>query len=116
MRTSTVRQLILAASGMDGALPRPCELTRSQVHIFRSASIIWGAVGPQRFFVDAYRHLYWGFLLGFLAPLIPWLLHKRLERLARRHLPRSVFSQTVVPIILSGAIAPPGVPTNVRKR
>ena len=87
---------------------------RSKVHIFRSASIIWGAVGPERFFAGRYRSLYWGFALGVLIPLVPWLLHKRLERAKRMVLRESVFSKTVVPIILHGAIAPPATPTNVR--
>lgn len=85
-----------------------------KVHIFRSASIIWGAVGPERFFAGRYRTLYWGFALGVLIPLVPWLLHKRLERVKRMVLRESVFSKTVVPIILHGAIAPPATPTNVR--
>ena len=81
------------------------------VHIFRSASIIWGAVGPQRFFVGNYSQLYWGFALGAVVPLVPWLLHRRFARRGR-NVP--ALSKIVVPIILSGAIAPPGVPTNVR--
>ena len=76
--------------------------------------IIWGAVGPERFFAGRYRSLYWGFALGVLIPLVPWLLHKRLERAKRMVLRESVFSKTVVPIILHGAIAPPATPTNVR--
>ena len=86
----------------------------SKVHIFRSASIIWGAVGPQRFFSGRYSTLYYGFALGVLIPFVPWLLHKRMERLKRTILRESVFSKTVVPIILHGAIAPPATPTNVR--
>lgn len=87
--------------------------SRSKVHIFRSASIIWGAVGPERFFSGEYRKLYWGFALGVVIPLIPWLLHKRLERIKNKVLRESIFSKTVVPIILHGAIAPPATPTNV---
>ncbi|WFC99208.1 hypothetical protein MYAM1_001952 [Malassezia yamatoensis] len=84
-----------------------------KVHIFRSASIIWGAVGPQRFFSGRYSTLYYGFALGVLIPFIPWLLHKRKERIKRTILRDSIFSKTVVPIILHGAIAPPATPTNI---
>ncbi|WFD47616.1 hypothetical protein GLX27_002268 [Malassezia furfur] len=100
---------------LDGSVPDPSgQWDGRKVHIFRSASIIWGAVGPERFFAGRYRSLYWGFALGVLIPLVPWLLHKRLERAKRMVLRESVFSKTVVPIILHGAIAPPATPTNVR--
>lgn len=85
-----------------------------KVQIFRSASIIWGAVGPERFFAGSYKYLYGGFALGFLLPLVPWLLHKQLQRRTFGKLRESVFSRTVVPILLHGAIAPPATPTNVR--
>ncbi|WFD02369.1 hypothetical protein MOBT1_001051 [Malassezia obtusa] len=99
---------------LDGSVPDPSgQWDGRKVHIFRSASIIWGAVGPERFFAGRYRTLYWGFALGVLIPLVPWLLHKRLERVKRMVLRESVFSKTVVPIILHGAIAPPATPTNI---
>lgn len=115
-----VIQVVLAPGNgyrafIDGSKPDPSgQWDGRQVHIFRSAAIIWGAVGPQRFFVGEYRSLYWGFLLGLLAPLLPWALHKYRERRLQRTLRQSVYSRTVVPIVLCGAVAPPGIPTNVR--
>lgn len=110
VRVDLMQSRILVVSGTDGT---PWTHS-SKVHIFRSASIIWGAVGPARFFSGKYQYLYWGFALGVAIPFIPWLLHKRLERVKKTILHDSVFSKTVVPIILHGAIAPPATPTNVR--
>lgn len=76
-----------------------------KIKIFYSASIIWGAIGPMEFFSGPYRKLYWGFLLGLLAPFIPWLLNKRW--------PRKYWSFVNIPVLLHGAGGPPQVPTNV---
>ncbi|WFD06451.1 hypothetical protein MVES1_001796 [Malassezia vespertilionis] len=84
-----------------------------KVQIFRSASIIWGAVGPAKFFTGPYKYLYWGFPLGFVLPLIPWYLHKRAEKKRGAPLKHSVYSRTVVPIFLHGTSAPPAIPTNI---
>jgi OPT family oligopeptide transporter len=79
-----------------------------KIKIFYSASIIWGAIGPMEFFSGPYRRLYWGFLIGFLMPVIPWLLNKRW--------PRKYWSLINFPVLLHGAGAPPQVPTNVSPR
>ena len=52
-----------------------CPLAR--VHF--NGSILWGVVGPQRFFGEGalYRHLIWGFAIGAVAPAIVWLLWKQ---------------------------------------
>ncbi|MCJ1313528.1 hypothetical protein MMC25_007207 [Agyrium rufum] len=49
-----------------------CPLAR--VHF--NGSILWGVVGPQRFFGPnaLYRHLVWAFLVGAIAPIIIWIL------------------------------------------
>ncbi|EXJ68163.1 OPT family small oligopeptide transporter [Cladophialophora psammophila CBS 110553] len=49
-----------------------CPIAR--VHF--NGSILWGVVGPQRFFGPGalYRHLVWAFLIGFIAPILIWLL------------------------------------------
>ncbi|KAK4701267.1 hypothetical protein P7C70_g4966, partial [Phenoliferia sp. Uapishka_3] len=46
-------------------------------HIRKGASVIWGLVAPARFFSGQYAVLYWGFLIGALLPVIPWVMHKR---------------------------------------
>ena len=52
-----------------------CPLAR--VHF--NGSILWGVVGPQRFFgPDAlYRPLIWAFLVGFVAPILVWLFGRK---------------------------------------
>ena len=54
-----------------------CPLAR--VHF--NGSILWGVVGPHRFFgPDAlYRHLIWGFAIGIIAPIGVWLVWKRTD-------------------------------------
>lgn len=49
-----------------------CPIAR--VHF--NGSILWGVVGPKRFFGPGalYRPLVWAFLIGFLAPIGLWLL------------------------------------------
>ncbi|RKP10959.1 oligopeptide transporter OPT family [Thamnocephalis sphaerospora] len=52
-----------------------CDSTR----VFYSASVIWGAIGPNRMFGSEgyYSALNWWFLIGFLAPIPFWLLTRR---------------------------------------
>jgi OPT family small oligopeptide transporter len=52
-----------------------CPIAR--VHF--NGSILWGVVGPERFFGPGalYRPLVWAFLVGFIAPIIVWLLGRR---------------------------------------
>lgn len=52
-----------------------CPLAR--VHF--NGSILWGVVGPQRFFGEGalYRPLIWGFLVGFVAPIGVWLIGRK---------------------------------------
>lgn len=49
-----------------------CPIAR--VHF--NGSILWGVVGPQRFFGPGalYRPLVWAFLIGFIAPILGWLM------------------------------------------
>lgn len=46
--------------------------------IFYSAAVIWGAIGPSRFFGpgSVYESLLWWFLYGALLPFIPWIGNK----------------------------------------
>ncbi|KAJ5667917.1 uncharacterized protein N7477_006487 [Penicillium maclennaniae] len=55
-----------------------CPIAR--VHF--NGSILWGVVGPQRFFGPGglYRPLVWAFLLGAIAPLVAWLLGRRSKK------------------------------------
>ncbi|KAK0553947.1 hypothetical protein OC845_000936 [Tilletia horrida] len=101
-----------------------------KVNIFFSASVIWGAVGPAEFFSGKYRKLYYGFLLGAVAPVGPWLLHRYFMRRRSRtglHPPGTTslshrlgnaianfpYDRVAWPIIFHGAGAPPQLPTNI---
>ena len=55
-----------------------CPIAR--VHF--NGSILWGVVGPGRFFGEdaLYRHLIWAFLVGAIAPIIIWLIGRRSEK------------------------------------
>lgn len=52
-----------------------CPIAR--VHF--NGSILWGVVGPRRFFGEGalYRPLIWAFLVGFVAPILIWLIGRR---------------------------------------
>ncbi|KAI8541135.1 hypothetical protein RHMOL_Rhmol08G0038900 [Rhododendron molle] len=47
-------------------------------HVFYDASVIWGLIGPRRIFGDLgyYSTINWFFLVGAIAPLMVFLLHK----------------------------------------
>ncbi|WVQ81284.1 OPT family small oligopeptide transporter [Cryptococcus sp. DSM 104549] len=73
--------------------------------IFYSASIIWGAVAPARFFSGGYEWLYLGFLVGAVVPVVCWWGHRRW--------PGYKLNKVVFPIICSGATVVPQYPTNI---
>jgi len=58
-----------------------CPIAR--VHF--NGSILWGVVGPKRFFGPGalYRPLVWAFLAGAIAPIIPWFIAKRGNKATR---------------------------------
>lgn len=55
-----------------------CPIAR--VHF--NGSILWGVVGPQRFFGPGalYRPLVWAFLIGFIAPVVGWLMGRNKKK------------------------------------
>lgn len=82
-----------------------CPLAR--VHF--NGSILWGLVGPSRFFLGPtalYRHLIWAFPLGALAPPLCYLI-------AKRRGPRSLWRYLNLPVLL-GSLAwiPPATTLN----
>ncbi|KAI9345795.1 OPT oligopeptide transporter protein-domain-containing protein [Zopfochytrium polystomum] len=56
----------------------PLGWTASSFNVFLNAGAIWGAIGPARFFGPGspYVSTLWGFLAGFVAPIIPFAMHK----------------------------------------
>nr|WVH01953.1 OPT family small oligopeptide transporter [Naematelia aurantialba] len=87
-------------SYLDGSVVDPTgQWTGRSPQIFYSASVIWGAVAPRRFFSGKYEVLYLGFLLGAIVPVVCWLAHKRW--------PRMKWNKVVFPIICSGATIVP---------
>ncbi|KAJ3069020.1 hypothetical protein HDU98_007894 [Podochytrium sp. JEL0797] len=55
--------------------------------VFYSAGGIWGAIGPQRFFGigSIYEGLMWCFLVGAIAPVLPWLGNKYIVKSPKWH-------------------------------
>ncbi|BGP25943.1 hypothetical protein JCM10295v2_004886 [Rhodotorula toruloides] len=91
---------------LDGSIADPTQQWDGRKpEIFFSASVIWGLIGPKRFFFGQYHVLYWGFLLGALLPLAPWYIYRRTGK--------PFWKQISVPLVLHGAIAPPQTPMNV---
>ncbi|OCF35596.1 OPT family small oligopeptide transporter [Kwoniella heveanensis BCC8398] len=91
---------------LNGTIPDPTgQWTGRAPAIFYSASIIWGAVAPARFFSGGYEVLYLGFLLGAIVPIACWYGHKRW--------PGYKLNKIVFPIICSGATVVPQYPTNI---
>jgi OPT family oligopeptide transporter len=71
----------------------------SAYKIFISAGAIWGAIGPARFFGkdSPYHLLVWGFAIGLILPLIPYIMH--------RFFPKGWWSLINIPIM---AVLPVG--------
>ena len=91
---------------LDGSQIDPTQQWNGRkVNIFYSASIIWGAIGPIKFFSGKYVSLFWFFLYGAIAPVVPWLLNKRY--------PRKWWKLVHFPVMLYGAGVPPQTPTNI---
>lgn len=78
-----------------------CPIAR--VHF--NGSILWGVVGPRRFFGEGalYRPLIWAFLIGFIAPILIWLV-------GRRSSPGSIWRKINLPVLF-GSLSwiPPAV-------
>jgi hypothetical protein len=63
---------------LDGTLTDPTgQWTGRAPAVFYSASVIWGAVAPARFFTGNYVWLYGGFVLGAIVPVGCWFAHRR---------------------------------------
>ncbi|KAJ3218186.1 hypothetical protein HDU67_006448 [Dinochytrium kinnereticum] len=71
----------------------PLGWTANNYNIFLNAGAIWGAIGPARFFGPGspYFGTLLGFVIGLLAPIIPYLLH--------RAFPNSYWHLVNVPLI-----------------
>ncbi|KAI9351832.1 OPT oligopeptide transporter protein-domain-containing protein [Zopfochytrium polystomum] len=56
----------------------PAGWSATNFNVFLNAGAIWGAIGPARFFGPGspYVATLWGFLVGFVAPFFPWVMHK----------------------------------------
>ncbi|KAG9310425.1 OPT oligopeptide transporter protein-domain-containing protein [Chiua virens] len=75
--------------------------------VFATASIIWGVVGPKLQFSAGhlYRSLLYFFVIGAIAPLIPWLLMKKW--------PNSFLRYINFPVIFNGTnLIPPATALN----
>ena len=78
-----------------------CPIAR--VHF--NGSILWGVIGPKRFFGPGalYRPLLWGFLAGALAPVVIWMI-------GRRKTARGVWRKINLPVTFGSlSFIPPAV-------
>lgn len=66
--------------------------TCPNAHVFFTASIIWGVIGPSRIFgTDGLYHpMLWFFLIGAITPVIVWLLARRYPRSILRYVNTAV--------------------------
>ncbi|KAI9351104.1 OPT oligopeptide transporter protein-domain-containing protein [Zopfochytrium polystomum] len=71
----------------------PAGWSANNYNVFLNAGAIWGAIGPARFFGPGspYSVTLWGLLVGAVAPVVPWLLHKLY--------PSSIFHLINIPLI-----------------
>ncbi|EPS39632.1 hypothetical protein H072_6564 [Dactylellina haptotyla CBS 200.50] len=81
------------------------QFTCPNASMFFNASIIWGAIGPERIFGSGriYSGLMWFFLIGATVPIIFYCLHRRF--------PKSFFHRVCWPIIFTG-LSLPATPLN----
>lgn len=85
---------------LDGSVIDPTgQWTGRGAGVFYSASIIWGAVAPARFFSGKYVWLYAGFAAGVALPIATYKAHKRW--------PGWKLNKVVWPIICHGATQVP---------
>ena len=81
--------------------------SRSMPPSFFNASVIWGAIGPQRIFSPGqmYAPMMWFFLAGAILPVVLYL--------GARAFPRSSIRYLSAPIIFGGSgLIPPATPLN----
>lgn len=89
-------------------LPDDSPWTCPMDHVFYSASVIWGLVGPQRMFgnLGLYSNINWFFLGGAIAPVLVWL--------ASRAFPKQKWIRLInMPVLISAtAMMPPASAVN----
>lgn len=91
---------------LDGTIADPTgQWTGRKPELFYSGSVVWGLIGPFRFFSGKYKYLYLGIPLGAVLPFIPWYLSKRY--------PKWSWEYFSVPLFLHGSIQPPRQPNNI---
>ncbi|KII89388.1 hypothetical protein PLICRDRAFT_41036 [Plicaturopsis crispa FD-325 SS-3] len=81
--------------------------TCPNTEVFGTASIIWGVIGPQRQFSSGqiYNVLLYFFLIGAIAPIIPYVFTKKY--------PNSFWKYVNLPVIFSGTgLIPPASAVN----
>ncbi|KAI0034333.1 OPT oligopeptide transporter [Vararia minispora EC-137] len=86
---------------------QPDHFNCAQFEVFYVASVIWGAIGPQRVFSSGqiYHALLYFFLIGAITPIIGWLVLKRW--------PGSIARYVSIPIIFAGTTwIPPATAVN----
>ncbi|KAF9177451.1 hypothetical protein BGZ50_008757 [Haplosporangium sp. Z 11] len=83
-------------NALNGDAPDPNGLwTGQRVQTFWGSGLIYGALGPARMFsfTGKYWFVYIGFIIGFLAPVIPWLLSKKFPKYKWSNLNFAIIAQ-----------------------
>ncbi|EIW86062.1 oligopeptide transporter [Coniophora puteana RWD-64-598 SS2] len=83
-------------------VPDMCQTTQKDgficpdTEVFSSASIIWGVIGPERQFSagQIYHPLLFFFLVGAVAPVIPWIIVRKYPNSFMRYINPLLFSGT----------------------
>ncbi|EHL01882.1 putative Sexual differentiation process protein isp4 [Glarea lozoyensis 74030] len=81
---------------------QPAHYSCPNAHVFFTASIIWGVIGPERIFGSngIYNCMMYFFILGLVCPILVWL--------AARKWPNSILRYVSTPVIFGGtAYIPP---------
>ncbi|OZJ06193.1 hypothetical protein BZG36_00958 [Bifiguratus adelaidae] len=102
---ATARWLMDTVPGI--CTPDGYPFTCPSAHTFYSASVIWGAIGPQKVFSapSPYSPTLWFFLIGAILPIPFYFLGRRF--------PNSLFRYVHIPLIFNATgMMPPAVPLN----
>ncbi|KAH8833619.1 OPT oligopeptide transporter [Flagelloscypha sp. PMI_526] len=86
---------------------QPNLFTCPGTEVFGVASFVWGVIGPERQFSKGqiYENLVWFFLVGAIAPVITWLIHKKW--------PNSFIRYVNFPVVFTGlGLIPPATALN----
>ncbi|TDL22398.1 glutathione transporter [Rickenella mellea] len=104
---------VLVQSAMFANIPDMCtphqphRFTCPSTHAFSNAAVIWGAVGPKRFFSPGalYHSVVYGFPIGALLPIPFYFAAKRFPRSYIRYINIPVFFSVLANVAISSPVS-----------